>query len=109
MGIGSKVFEAQYAALAEARARLRIGRDIVERCLCGSFQTVQTPTDQGVYQAVVASLKMNKTDWPARAGEPNGVKVDFARPGSDIWKQCRVVGVSETDGIYGLTLEAENA
>jgi len=47
MGIGSKVFEAQYAALAEARARLRIGRDIVERCLCGSFQSVLTDTEEG--------------------------------------------------------------
>lgn len=108
MGIGSKVFEAQYAALAEARARLRIGRDIVERCLCGSFQSVQTDTEEGQYSALVASVKMNVADWPGK-GKPEGVKVEFARAGSDIWKQCRVASASETDGIYSLTLEAEYA
>lgn len=108
MGIGSRVFEAQYAALAEARARLRIGRDIVERCLCGSFATTRTATDEGVYEAVVASVKMLKADWPAK-GKIEGTKVDFMRSGETEWKPCRVVGVSEIGEVYGLALEAEFA
>jgi len=51
---------------------------------------------------------MNVADWPGK-GKPEGVKVEFARAGSDIWKPCRVASASETDGIYSLTLEAEYA
>ena len=108
MGIGSRVFEAQYAALADARASVRVGKDIVARCLCGSFATTRTATDEGVYEAVVASVKMLKADWPAK-GKIEGTKVDFLRSGETEWKPCRVVGVSETDGIYSLSLEAEFA
>ena len=107
MGIGSRVFEAQYAALAEARARLRIGRDVVERCLCGSFQNTPTDTEEGQYLAVVASVKMLVSDWPNKL-RPEGRKVDFARVGGE-WKACRVAAASETDGVWSLTLEAEFA
>lgn len=108
MGIGSRVFDAQYAALAEARARLRIGRDVVERCLCGSFATSRTDTDEGSYEAVTGSVKMLKTDWP-KSGKIEGTAVDFMRAGESEWRACRVAGVSETDGVYSLILEAEYA
>jgi len=108
MGIGSTVFEAQYASLAEARASIRVDRDIVARCLCGSFATSRTATDEGVYEALTASVKMKKADWP-KAGKIEGEQVDFLRAGETEWKPCRVVGVSETNGIYSLILEAEFA
>jgi len=106
MGIGSKVFEAQYAALAEARASIRVGRRIIERCLCGSFATTRVSTDQGVYEATVASVKMKKADWPARE-KMHGALVEMCRVGDTEWKPGRIVGVSETDGILSLALEAE--
>ena len=109
MGIGSKVFEAQYAALAEARARLRIGRKQLDRCLCGSFATTRTATDEGVYEAVLASVKVVKAEFEAAFGtdRPEGWRVEFARAGESNWQDARIVGVSETDGIYSLALEAE--
>ena len=108
MGIGSRVFESQYAALAEARAKLRIDRDIVEQCLCGSFQTTRTATDEGLYDAIVASVKLKKTAWPSRE-RPEGKIVEFMRDSESEWTKCRVVGVSETDGIFSLILQAEFA
>ena len=108
MGIGSKVFEAQYGALVEARASIRVGKDVIARCLCGSFSTAIVDTDQGQTSAVVASVKMKKSDWP-KAGLPDGSKIDFIRNGETDWKPFRVSGSSETDGIYSLTIEAEFA
>lgn len=108
MGIGTTVFDAQYASLTEARASIRVGRDVVARCLCGSFSTMRTDTDQGAFEAVTASVKLKKSDWP-KEGKIEGEKVDFCRAGDTEWRECRVAGVSETDGIYSLILEAENA
>ena len=108
MGIGSTVFDAQWNALTEARASIRVGRRIVERCLCGSFATTRTATDEGVYEAITASVKLKSAEWPAK-GKIEGQKVDFLRNGETEWKPCRVVGVSETGGIYSLILEAEYA
>ena len=111
MGIGSSVFNAQYAALTEARASLRVGRKQLDRCLCGSFATTRTATDEGVYEAVLASVKAVKTEFEAAFGtdRPEGWRVEFARAGESNWQDARIVGVSETDGIYGLALEAEYA
>jgi hypothetical protein len=108
MGIGSIVFDAQWEGFTEARCSLRVGRDIVGRCLCGSFATTRMDTEQGVYEATVASVKLKKSDWPARES-PHGKKIEFVRVGETQWRVCRVAGVSETDGIYSLTLEAEFA
>lgn len=108
MAIGSIVFEAQWNALAEARAVLRVGKDVVARCLCGSFATARTDTDEGSYEAVTGSVKMLKSDWP-KSGKIEGTAVDFMRAGESEWRACRVAGVSETDGVYSLILEAEYA
>lgn len=108
MGIGSTVFDAQWNALTEARASIRVGRRIVERCLCGSFATSRTATDEGTYEAITASVKMKKTDWPA-TGKIEGKTVDFCRNGFEEWKTYRVAGTSETDGILSLVIEAEFA
>jgi len=109
MGIGSSVFNAQYAALTEARASLRVGRKQLDRCLCGSFATTRTATDEGVYEAVLASVKAVKTEFEAAFGtdRPEGWRVEFARAGESNWQDARIVGVSETDGILSLALEAE--
>lgn len=108
MGIGATIFDAQWNALTEARASLRVGRVVVARCLCGSFASQRVDTDQGTYEALTASVKMKKTDWPA-TGKIEGKTVDFCRNGSDEWKTCRVSGTSETDGIMSLVIEAEFA
>lgn len=108
MGIFSRSFEMMFATQPTMRARLRVGRKQLDRCLCGSFATTRTATDEGVYEAVVASVKMLKADWPAK-GKIEGTKVDFLRPGETEWKPCRVVGTSETDGILSLVIEAEYA
>lgn len=108
MGIGSTVFNAQWNAFAEARASLRVGRKIIERCLCGSFATVRTDTDQGVYEAATASVKVRKADWPSGV-VPEGCRVDFVRYGDNDWKAYRISTVSETDGILSLGMEAEFA
>ena len=108
MGIFSRSFEAMFATQPTMRASVRVGKDIVARCLCGSFATTRTATDEGVYEAVVASVKMLKADWPAK-GKIEGTKVDFMRSGETEWKPCRVVGTSETDGILSLVIEAEFA
>jgi hypothetical protein len=112
MGIGSSVFNAQYAALTEARASLRVGRKQLDRCLCGSFATTRTATDEGVYEAVLASVKAVKAEWDAAFGagqQKEGTAVQFCRSGETEWRNARIVGVSETDGIYSLALEAEFA
>jgi len=106
MGIGSTVFDAQWGGFTEARASLRIGRVVIERCLCGSFATTRVSTDQGVYEATVASVKMKKADWPVRE-KMHGALVEMCRVGDTEWKPGRIVGVSETDGILSLALEAE--
>jgi len=108
MGIFSRSFEAMFASQPTMRASLRVGRKQLDRCLCGSFATTRTATDEGVYEAVVASVKMLKADWPAK-GKIEGTKVDFMRSGETEWKPCRVVGVSEIGEVYGLALEAEFA
>lgn len=106
MAIGSIVFDAQWNALTEARASIRVGRVVVARCLCGSFASQRVDTDQGSYEAITASVKMKKADWP-EPGKIEGKTVDFCRNGSDEWKTCRVAGTSETDGILSLVIEAE--
>ena len=107
MGIGSIAFSAQWNGFAEARAFLRVDRAVISQCLCGSFGLSRTDTDQGSYEAAVASVKVKKIDWPARV-KIEGTKVDFMRTGGE-WKRFRVSGSSETDGILSLILEAEFA
>lgn len=108
MGIGSTVFDAQYGGWAEARASLRIGRVVIDRCLCGSFATTRVSTDEGAYEATVASVKLKKADWPSGQAM-HGVRVEMCRTGETEWRAGRIVGVSETDGILSLALEAEFA
>lgn len=111
MGIFSRSFEAMFATQPTMRASLRVGRKQLDRCLCGSFATTRTATDEGVYEAVLASVKAVKTEFEAAFGtdRPEGWRVEFARAGESNWQGARIVGVSETDGIYSLTLEAEFA
>jgi hypothetical protein len=107
MGIGSIAFNAQFNYLTEARAVVRVGRVTIDRCLCGSFGMSRTDTDQGSYEAAVASVKLEKTSWPVGV-KVEGTKIDFMRVGGE-WKTFRVAASSETDGILNLTLEAEYA
>ena len=108
MGIFSRSFEMMFATQPTMRASIRIGRKQLDRCLCGSFASQRVDTDQGSYEAITASVKMKKADWP-EPGKIEGKTVDFCRNGSDEWKTCRVVGTSETDGILSLVIEAEFA
>jgi len=114
MGVFSRSFEVMFATQPTMRARLRVGRKQLDRCLCGSFATTRTATDEGVYEAVLASVRAVKTEFEAAFGtdRPEGWRVEFARAGeskSTVWQDARIVGVSETDGIYSLALEAEYA
>ena len=108
MGIGKIAFDAQYAALAEARASVRVGRVVIDRCLCGAFGLSRTDTEQGTYEAAVASIKLMRDSWPA--GVPiDGTKIEFMRVGGEKWLRFRVAGHSETDGLISLSVEAEYA
>lgn len=111
MGVFSRSFEAVFATQPTMRASVRIGRKQLDRCLCGSFATTRMATDEGVYEAVLASVRAVRTEFEAAFGtdRPEGWRVEFARYGSEHWQDARIVGVSETDGIYGLALEAEYA
>lgn len=93
------------------RASIRIGRKQLDRCLCGSFATTRTATDEGVYEAVLASVKVVKAEFEAAFGtdRPEGWRVEFARAGESNWQDARIVGVSGTDGILSLDMEAEFA
>jgi hypothetical protein len=112
MGIGLTTFNAQWAGLPAARSSVRIGRKQLDRCLCGSFATTRTATDEGTYDAVLASVKAVKTEWDAAFGagmQKEGTAVQFCRAVETDWRDARIVGVSETDGILSLSLEAEYA
>ena len=83
MGIFSRSFETMFATQPTMRARLRVGRKQLDRCLCGSFATTRTATDEGVYEAVLASVRAVKTEFEAAFGtdRPEGWRVEFARAG----------------------------
>ena len=61
--------------------------------------------------AVASLIKVLEADWVEAFGnrKPEGQAILFQRPGDAGWKPARIVGVSETDGIYSLALEAEYA
>ena len=111
MGIFFRSFEMMFASQPTMRASLRVGRKQLDRCLCGSFATTRTATDEGVYEAVLASVRAVKTEFEAAFGtdRPEGWRVEFKRAGESNWQDARIVGVSETGGIYSLALEAEYA
>jgi hypothetical protein len=106
MGIGSTVFNAQWTALSSARAALRVGKKQIDRCLCGSFATVRQDSEEGTFESIVASVKVLKSDWP-EGTKIEGARVDFSRYGTSLWTRGRVSGVSETDGVYSLSIESE--
>jgi hypothetical protein len=111
MGIFSRSFETMFATQPTMRARLRVGRKQLDRCLCGSFETTRENTEEGQLMAVASLIKVLEADWVEAFGnrKPEGQAILFQRPGDAGWKPARIVGVSETDGIYSLALEAEYA
>lgn len=110
MSLGATMFNSQWIGLPAARCKLRVEkRDIFARCLCGAVSTVRMDTDQGVTETVTGSVKILVADWTIAPAKTEGLKVEFARIGSEDWKPYRIAGVSETDGVYSFIIEAEFA
>jgi len=108
MAFGTTVFNAEWNTLTEARVSLRVGRNDIAKALCGAFDTTRTATEEGIVDTFAASVKILKADWPLK-DRPEGKVVELLLSGDTKWKSCRVVGVSETDGVWSLNVVAEFA
>ena len=103
------MFEAQWTQ-ANRRASLRIGkRTIIKRCVCGRVGTQRMETDEGSYNAITASVKVQSADWVTAGSPVDGSDIEFGWYDSNVWKTYRISESSETDGLVSVDLEAENA
>ena len=103
--IGEEAFEEAYAALPEARCKIRRKRDVIEKALSVGIRAVKTETEQGLYNGIDANVRIiNTTDLKPALTEGDVIEV-LPYGGSD-WIKCRINGRAEHAGIIRLSLES---
>ena len=105
-----RAFNAIYAALADARCQIRIGRTVIAKAICSGIGVNRQSTDEGQVESVDANVRLLAADEPN--GEiQNGTVIEVLREGANVktgWIKARVGGRFTVGGVTRLILEAEH-
>ena len=112
MSYSTTAFEAIYAALADARCQIRIGRTVIAKALCAGIGVNRQSTNEGQFGGIEANVRLLAADEIDEHGKPgeikNGTVLEILQEGKTVWITARVGGRFTIGGLTRLTLEAEH-
>ncbi len=104
------IFNSMYSALAEARASIRVGSDVLPRCLCEGVGKARQSSEMGLYGAVATQVRYLAPEAVAAGlgGKLElGAAIELSSNGAE-YARFRIVGTQTTGAVVTLTLADPN-
>lgn len=100
------IFDAMYAAMTEARARIRIdGQAVIENALCSGIGKMREPTEAGMMHAISDTVRVKAADVPPGKCEiGNTIEVSV---NGGAWIKAKITQSNPTGAVLAFTLGAQ--
>ncbi|MEY2656135.1 MAG: hypothetical protein RLZZ524_3163 [Pseudomonadota bacterium] len=106
--LGATAFANLYAAVPDARARVRVGLQVIEQALTPGRANTRAESEQGTYDPVAVEVHVLASAEQATNQMKIGRVIELEHVAAEGWVRLRIAGRKVVGGLLSLSLENPN-
>jgi hypothetical protein len=102
--LGTIAFANLYSSLADARAQVRVGQNVIERALTAGITLDKQGGELGTFEQAQMTVRLLASDELPRNPLTNGKRIDI-KVGDQDWQPVRIMGRKNVAGVLTLMIQ----